>query len=80
VGAVSSVAGVWLTLVAGKVETVPVTVTALPTMTVGLLLVKTSMPSGVSGLESALESEAWMKKPFDRTAVTMPVVVTFCPT
>ncbi len=75
VGEVISVAGVWLAVAAGKVETVPVTVTTLPMATVavgGLELVKTSMPSGVRGLLSG--DWDWMKKPLERTAVTTPVV------
>src|SRR5947209_19518196 len=45
----SSVAGVWLAVAAGKVATVPVTETMLPRAAAagGLELVKTSMPSGV---------------------------------
>jgi hypothetical protein len=75
-----SVAGVWLALAAGKVATVPVTLTTLPIAAAagGAELVKTSMPSGVRG---SLSGDCdWMKKPFDRTAVTIPLVVTFCPT
>jgi hypothetical protein len=43
---------------------------------VGRLEVKTKTPSEVLGSESTALSGFWMKKPFDLTPVTMPVVET----
>ena len=48
----------------------PLTVTASPTLTDGLALVKTKIPSDVAS--SASGSGSCMLKPFDRVAVTMP--------
>ena len=44
------------------------------------LPVKTKIPSDVLGSASALASGAWMKNPLLLTPVTIPVVVTVCPT
>ena len=41
--------------------------------------VKTKSPSDVNGSPSSIPSGVWMKKPFDRCAVTTPAVVTNCP-
>jgi hypothetical protein len=81
VGEVISVAGVWLAVVAGKVDTVPVTETRLPMAAIagGVELVNTSMPSGVRGFASIALSGVWIKKPLERTAVTMPLVWTDVP-
>jgi len=58
--------------------TVPTTSTIFPTVAVavGRLEVKTNTPSEVFGSASAALSGFWMKKPFDFTPVTMPVVET----
>ena len=45
-----------------------------------VLPVKTKIPSDVLGSASALASGVWMKKPLLLTPVTIPVVVTVCPT
>jgi hypothetical protein len=62
--------------------TVPVTLTELPIAAAagGADEVKTKTPSDVFGSESAFASAVWRKKPLLRNAVTMPVVVTDCPT
>src|ERR1700739_2596122 len=56
--------------------TVPVTWTKFPTTAgaTGRLEVKTKTPSEVFGSASTALSGFWMKKPFETTAVTMPVV------
>src|ERR1051326_1103409 len=61
--------------------TVPVTCTKLPTVAtaVGRLEVKTNTPSEVLGSASTALSGFWMKKPFETTAVTIPVVETSLP-
>src|SRR4051794_5557107 len=62
--------------------TVPVTLTELPMAAAagGAEEVKTKTPSDVLGSASTFASGVWRKKPLLRRAVTMPVVVTDCPT
>src|ERR1700759_5630214 len=59
-------------------ETLPVSVTAWPALTVGAVLVKTKMPSDVAGSPSPIGS--CRKKPLLFTLVTTPDVVTVWPT
>ena len=59
-------------------ETVPVTVTASPTCTVGAEEVKTNRPSLVRG--SASGGGSWYQKPLVVFAVTTPGAVTLVPT
>src|SRR5438874_11383609 len=62
--------------------TVPVTVTKSPMATPGVEEVNTARPSEVVGSpsSSALPSGVWMKKVLLVRPVTMPAVVTVCPT
>lgn len=83
VGELSSVSGGWKGSEPGtNSTTVAVTWTRLPTAAAagGAELVKTKMPSEVSGSASTVASGSCMKKPLLLRPVTMPRVVTLLPT